>query len=88
MYICDYADDHLETHVRELKSLYPSCEVHARQFDATDEKAVEGVVKEAVRTYGRLDVFFANAGIVGPPSLFTDIEVKDFEHTMKTNVTR
>ena len=50
-------------HKRELNSLYPRVEVHTRQFDAGDEAAVKAVCADALEKYGRLDVFFANAGI-------------------------
>lgn len=59
--------------------------MHTRQFDAGDEKAVVGVIDEAIAKYGRLDIFFANAGIVGQPKIFTDIGAEDFMKTMKTN---
>ncbi|KAJ5083360.1 hypothetical protein N7456_012787 [Penicillium angulare] len=85
VYICDYSDSHLPTHKRELESLYPGVDVHTRQFDAADEKAVVSVIDDALSKYGRLDIFFANAGIVGQPKVFTDIDGDDFMKTMKTN---
>ena len=63
-------------------------EVHPRQFNAADEKAVKAVVEEAVTKYGRLDVFFANAGVVGPNKIFADIEAEEFMKTMEINVLR
>ena len=60
LFLCDYADQHLATHKRELESLYPSVEIHTRQFDAADEPSVRNIVAEAIDKYGRLDVFFAN----------------------------
>lgn len=51
--------------------------MHARQFDATDEEAVRGMVEEVMRAHGRLDVFFANAGIVGA-SRFSELSGDDF----------
>jgi len=86
IYICDYDDSNLETHKRELASLYPNVEVHTRTFDAADEKGVEDVVSHAIKTYGRLDIFFANAGIVGQNKPFTEISTDEFLHTLKTNV--
>jgi len=68
--------------------LYPDVEIHVRKFDAADEEAVKAVVDEAVMNYGRLDVFFANAGIVGQPKLFIDITAEEFLYTLKTNVVR
>jgi NAD(P)-dependent dehydrogenase (short-subunit alcohol dehydrogenase family) len=60
--------------------------VHPRKFDAADEKCVKEVVDHAIETYGRLDIFFANAGVVGNNKLFTDIGEKDFLATLRTNV--
>lgn len=88
IYICDFNDSNLGTHKRELASLYPKVDVHTRQFDASDDGAVKAVVDDAIKAYGRLDIFFANAGIVGQPKIFTDIEADEFLHTLKTNVVR
>ncbi|KAI8955865.1 putative 3-oxoacyl-reductase FabG [Xylaria longipes] len=85
VYICDYDSKNLETHRREITSLYPTVDVHVRQFDAADEKAVKAVVDHAIEKYGRLDVFFANAGIVGPVAAFTDISKEDFMKILDTN---
>ncbi|KAH0562868.1 hypothetical protein GP486_002518 [Trichoglossum hirsutum] len=85
VFICDYSDTHLTTHQRELKSLYPAVDIHPRKFDASDEDAVKAVVDEALEKYGRLDVFFANAGIVGQIEKFTSITGENFMRTLKTN---
>lgn len=60
-------------------------DVHVRQLDAADEKAVQAVVDDAIQRYGRLDVFFANAGVVGPMALFTDVDADDFMETFRVN---
>lgn len=88
IYLCDYSDDHLAVHQRELQSLYPSVAVHCRQMDAADEASVKAVVDEAVATYGRLDIMFANAGIKGTTRVFTNIKEEEFMKTMRTNVLR
>ncbi|CAG8903265.1 unnamed protein product [Penicillium egyptiacum] len=85
VYICDFSDTHLATHKREMESLYPNVDVHVRTFDAADEKSLIGVIDEAVNKYGRLDVFFANAGVVGQPKLFTEIDGDGFVNTMRVN---
>lgn len=85
VYICDFDDKYLGYHERQIKSLYPSCEVHARKFDAADEPAVKAVVDEALKSYGRLDVMFANAGITGAHALFTDVTREDFMETLRVN---
>lgn len=62
--------------------------MHTRKFDAADEKAVKAVVDDALERYGRLDVFFANAGVVGQNKLFMDISGEEFLATLKTNVVK
>lgn len=86
VYLCDFATTYLETHKREINALYPGVEVHVRQFDAGDEAAVKGVVDDAMKRYGRLDVFFANAGVVGTPKVFGEIGGAEFMSTLRTNV--
>ncbi|OIW27163.1 NAD(P)-binding protein [Coniochaeta ligniaria NRRL 30616] len=85
VYICDFDASHLETHKREITALYPSVDVHTRQFDAADESAVKAVVDEAVAKYGRLDVFFANAGIVGPHKVLSDVTDEEFMNVLRVN---
>ena len=57
-------------------------------FDAADEAKVKAVVGDALDRYGRLDVFFANAGIIGMPMPFTDVTSDDFMETLRINTLR
>lgn len=50
----------LQTEVAESGS---ACQVHGELLDVTSEKQTIRVVKKAIAQYGRLDFFFANAGI-------------------------
>ncbi|KAL8984625.1 MAG: hypothetical protein Q9205_001466 [Flavoplaca limonia] len=86
IFLCDFSNEYLSIHVRELNSLYPKVDIHARQFDASNEEAVKAVVDEAMEKYGRLDILFANAAIVGTNQVFWDIEAEDFIKTIRTNV--
>lgn len=88
IYICDYDDSNLEAHKREIAGLWPQVDVHTRKFDAADEKAVKEVIDDAVKQYGRLDVFFANAGTVGPHALFSEIDADDFMNVLRVNSLR
>jgi NADP-dependent 3-hydroxy acid dehydrogenase YdfG len=45
------------------------------------------VVEEAFNKYGRLDVFFANAGMASG-KMFTDVTPDEFMKMMKTNTLR
>ncbi|KAL2822966.1 hypothetical protein BJX63DRAFT_2706 [Aspergillus granulosus] len=85
VYLCDYDSSHLETHKRELNTLYPTVDIHTRSFDAADEEAVRSVVDHAIATYNRLDIFFANAGIVGQPKVFTEVTGEEFANTLRVN---
>lgn len=86
IYLCDFSSQYLAVHERELASLYPAVAIHARQFDAADEDQVKAVVDECIDSYGRLDIMFANAGIVGTNAAFGDIEAEAFMRTLRTNV--
>ncbi|GFF24430.1 3-oxoacyl-[acyl-carrier-protein] reductase FabG [Aspergillus lentulus] len=85
VYLCDFTDTLLGTHKREIESLYPGVEVQIRKFDAAEEEAVKAVVDDAIARYGRLDIFFANAGIVGQNKLFTDVTGDEFARTLRVN---
>ncbi|KAL7799787.1 hypothetical protein V8C37DRAFT_92003 [Trichoderma ceciliae] len=85
IYVCDFDGSNLEALKKEITRLYPNVEIHTRQFDASDEAKVKAVVDDAVERYGRLDVFFANAGITGPNILFTDMSAEDFINVYKVN---
>lgn len=43
---------------------------------------------DALDRYGRLDVFFANAGITGLNVIFTDFTDADFMEVLRTNTLR
>ncbi|KAM3513403.1 hypothetical protein MY11210_002984 [Beauveria gryllotalpidicola] len=85
IYICDFDDTHLESHKKQIIAAYPSVDVHVRQFDAGDEAKVKAVVDDALAQYKRLDIFFANAGIIGKYGMFTDYTEEDYMEVMKTN---
>jgi len=87
VYICDFNDSLLETHKRELNSLHPKTDIHTRQFDAGVEASVKAVVDDAVAKYGRLDVFFANAGMASG-GLFTETTSEEFMEMMRVNTLR
>ena len=88
IYLCDFVAEYLSAHQHELRSLYPDVDIHIRQFDAADEAAMKAVIDEAIAEYGRLDIMFANAGIVGTNQSFLNTNSDDFMKTMRTNVLR
>ncbi|KJZ80464.1 hypothetical protein HIM_00314 [Hirsutella minnesotensis 3608] len=85
VYLCDYDDSHLESHKKEISEAFPSVSIHIHRFDAADEAQVKAVVDDALQRYGRLDVFFANAGISGKTVPFTQFQEDEFMSVLRTN---
>lgn len=55
------------------------------QADAAESASVEGLVREAVARYGRLDVYYANAGVV-PGGTVVECSDEEWDRTMAINV--
>lgn len=47
---------------KEIQNKYPNVAVIPRKVDAASEDDVKSVIDDAIKKFGRLDVFFANAG--------------------------
>ncbi|KAL9435467.1 hypothetical protein AB3S75_021690 [Citrus x aurantiifolia] len=54
--------------------------------DVRDEKQVEETVRYTLEKYGKLDVLFSNAGIMGPLTGILELDLTGFGNTMATNV--
>ncbi|XP_065864295.1 short-chain dehydrogenase reductase 3b-like [Euphorbia lathyris] len=61
------------------KATYHHCDVR-------DEKQVEETVNFIVSKYGKIDVLFSNAGIIGPLTGILELDIQGFDNTMATNV--
>ncbi|KAH7320975.1 3-oxoacyl-reductase [Stachybotrys elegans] len=85
IYLCDIDDSNLDAHCREITGAFPKVDVYARRMDAASDGEVKSVVDDAVKRYGRLDVFFANAGMAGPPLHFTQFTDDEFMNVIKVN---
>ncbi|MDN7246321.1 SDR family NAD(P)-dependent oxidoreductase [Planococcus shenhongbingii] len=57
------------------------------QANVTEEADVANYVKQTVDAYGRIDVFFNNAGINGPHKPIKELDKEQFETIMAINVT-
>ncbi len=56
------------------------------QADVSKSEDVQNYVNKAVETYGRIDFFFNNAGIIQKFSMLDDIEESEFDRQMSVNV--
>jgi NAD(P)-dependent dehydrogenase (short-subunit alcohol dehydrogenase family) len=54
--------------------------------DVTDDGAVAQVVDAVVKAQGRIDVLVNVVGVLGPQNSAVDVDLKEFEATMRTNV--
>lgn len=61
-------------------------EVIAVTADVTSEADVENYVKQTVEHFGKIDVFFNNAGIEGKVAPIVEQRVEDFDQVMAVNV--
>ena len=61
-------------------------EVIAVRADVSKEADTINYVKTAVDHFGKIDVFFNNAGIEGQVALIVDQSVEDFDRVMNVNV--
>src|SRR5690348_1553689 len=72
-----------------LESLAQACEKKGAralpvQTDVTDEAQVEALARRAVQTFGRIDVWFNNAGVL-LVSRFEDAPPEEFRRVLETN---
>ncbi|KAI8802470.1 NAD-binding protein [Cladochytrium replicatum] len=78
-----------DTHMHELKKRieegYSSVKVEVVKCDAGNEEAVRSMVEAVVKKTGRLDVFFANAGIA-TMGRFEHITAEGFAEVLRINV--
>ncbi|TAA72569.1 SDR family NAD(P)-dependent oxidoreductase [Planococcus salinarum] len=69
-----------------VESLGSVEEAHGLAANLSDEEDVKRYVKHVMQKWGRIDVFFNNAGIIGKVAPLTDQTVEDFEAIMDINV--
>ncbi|KAF9049845.1 3-oxoacyl-reductase [Panaeolus papilionaceus] len=84
LYLLDYDPTNLLELKASIEAKYPDVKVDVQQADASDETAISGICERALRDEGRLDVFFANAGIASSDPL-AETSVETFMTVMKVN---
>lgn len=75
----DRADSVAETPVGNPRIVTEQC-------DTADEAAVAGLVRRALDEFGRLDIFYANAGISGAKAGYWDSSPADWEEILRVNL--
>lgn len=69
----------------ELRSLRK--DAVAIPTDVTDEDQVNGMVKKALEAFGTIDILVNNAGARGPIGPIQELALKDWEETLRINLT-
>jgi len=67
-----------------LRKTFPDTKFIGKTADASNEESVKLLVALALQEFERLDVFFANAGIIRP-ALMHSITVEEYEEVMRVN---
>jgi len=84
LYLLDFDGSNLPDLKSTIEQKYPDVSVTTLQADASDEDAISGICKQALREEGRLDVFFANAGI-STFDVLQNLSAETFMNTMRIN---
>lgn len=69
-----------------VKELGASDRVIVVQADVSKEADVKNYVQETVKAFGKVDIFFNNAGIEGKSAPLTDVTQDDFDKLIGINV--
>lgn len=62
VYACDLNTSHIESLQQAVKASGSSCQVEGRFLDVVSEERTLEVLREIVKTHGRFDFYYANAG--------------------------
>ncbi|KAH8721718.1 hypothetical protein BGZ61DRAFT_346890, partial [Ilyonectria robusta] len=81
VYATDLTLSNIASLQQEVKDSGSLCKVHGELLDVTSEEQTIGILKKAVSTYGRLDFYFANAGVGNYRSL-QDTDAAYYDRTI------
>ncbi|KDR75782.1 hypothetical protein GALMADRAFT_248483 [Galerina marginata CBS 339.88] len=84
LYLMDYDPTNLPDLKSTIEKKYPDVKVTTIHADAADNAAISNVCEQALRDEGRLDVFFANAGVASREPL-VDTTAETFMNSMRVN---
>ncbi|TFK73974.1 NAD(P)-binding protein [Pluteus cervinus] len=84
LYLLEFDPTNLPDLEATINKSYPDVKVTTIQGDAADEALISKVCSMALQDEGRLDVFFANAGIASRKSL-TDTTADEYMNMMRVN---
>lgn len=84
--LVDYNGDALEKAKSDILEQYPDAKILLTVADVSSEEAVKNYVDETVKTYGRIDGFYNNAGIEGRQAPFIEYDLNVFKKVIDINL--
>lgn len=84
--LVDYNDKSLNDAKAELSKEFPDVKIITVVADVSSEEAVKNYVDETVKTFGRIDGLYNNAGIEGKQASITEYDVNIFKKVIDINL--
>ena len=84
--LVDYNEKALNDAKQGLSKEYPETKVITIVADVSKEEAVKKYVDETVKSFGRIDGFYNNAGIEGKQALMIDYDIEVFKKVIEINL--
>lgn len=84
--LVDYNEKGLQDAKAELNQEFPDVKIISVVADVSKEEAVKNYVDEAVKTFGRIDGLYNNAGIEGKQASITEYDVNIFKKVIDINL--
>ena len=84
--LVDYNGEALEAAKKKILDQYAGSSILTVVADVSNELAVKNYVDETVKTYGRIDGFYNNAGIEGKQAPLTEYDIEVFKNVIDINL--
>lgn len=84
--LVDYNEMNLEKAKKEINNQYPEVKIIIVVADVSNEEAVKNYVDETVKSFGRIDGLYNNAGIEGKQAKLTEYDVAIFKKVIDINL--
>lgn len=84
--LVDYNEKSLADANAEITKEFPNVKIITIVADVSNEEAVKNYVDETVKTFGRIDGFYNNAGIEGKQASITEYDLDVFKKVIDINL--
>ncbi|SDQ66813.1 glucose 1-dehydrogenase [Flagellimonas zhangzhouensis] len=84
--LVDYNGDALAEAVKQLKEINTDVDLLTVEADVSNEEAVKNYVDQTMKTFGRIDGFYNNAGIEGKQAPMTEYDLGVFKKVIDINL--